>query len=253
VLRNEADEAVLSQAAALRWPREPGVAVVVGATPSPTDPEQAVDDIRTAALRHGHSALVGVHGDRLVVMLDGVADPVAAAASVVDAFGPGPVVVGPRAEDLTVAGVSARQALAGLRAAPGWVGAPRPVAADDLLPERALSGDGHARRDLVAIVYRPLTGDNAVLADTVEAYLAAGCSVEGAARRLLVHPNTVRYRLRRAHEVTGFSATDPRGGFVLRIALSLGRLARDEAAVVVGTPQGSGAEVRRLRSRGTGG
>ena len=252
VLRNEADEAVLSQAAALRWPRKPGVAVVVGATPSPTDPEQAVDDLRTAALRHGHSALVGVHGDRLVVMLDGVADPVAAAASVVDAFGPGPVVVGSRAEDLTVAGVSARQALAGLRAAPGWVGAPRPVAADDLLPERALSGDGHARRDLVATVYRPLTGDNAVLADTVEAYLATGCSVEGAARRLLVHPNTVRYRLRRAHEVTGFSATDPRGGFVLRIALSLGRLMRDEA-VVVGTPQGSGVEVRRLRSRGTGG
>jgi DNA-binding PucR family transcriptional regulator len=39
-----------------------------------------------------------------------------------------------------------------------------------------------------------------------------------------VHPNTVRYRLRRIHEITGFSPLDPRGGYALHLALTLGRL-----------------------------
>ena len=47
---------------------------------------------------------------------------------------------------------SARDALYGLRAAPGWPAAPRPVAADDLLPERALAGDAVARDRLVAAI-----------------------------------------------------------------------------------------------------
>jgi hypothetical protein len=256
VLRNEADEAVRSQAAALGWPSRPGVTVVVGAVPRPTEPESVVEDLRSAARRAGHSALVGVHGDRLVVLLDGVEDELAAATSVAALFAPGPVVVGPRADDLATAGASARSALAGLRAAPGWVDAPRPVSAGALLPERALSGDGHARRTLTTEVYAPLAGDHGVLLDTVEAYLSTGCSIEGAARRLLVHPNTVRYRLRRVHDLTGWSAVDPRGGFVLRVALTLGRLtdpvAAEDAEDVGGNLQERAGEVRRLRSRGTG-
>jgi DNA-binding PucR family transcriptional regulator len=38
-----------------------------------------------------------------------------------------------------------------------------------------------------------------------------------------VHPNTVRYRLRQVADLTGFSPSDPRDAFVLRIALVLGR------------------------------
>ena len=63
---------------------------------------------------------------------------------------------GPRADDLASAHVSARAALSGLRAAVGWPDAPRPVASDDLLPERVLAGDGHARRHLVEEVFVPL-------------------------------------------------------------------------------------------------
>ena len=68
----------------------------------------------------------------------------------------GPVVVGPVVPTTWCgASISARAATAGLRAAPGWPDAPRPVTSDDLLPERALSGDGHARRQLVEEVYLP--------------------------------------------------------------------------------------------------
>jgi DNA-binding PucR family transcriptional regulator len=130
------------------------------------------------------------------------------------------------------------------------------VAAEQLLPERALAGDGHARRALVAAVYAPLAADRSALLETTEAYLATGGSVEGAARRLLVHPNTVRYRLRRVHDVTGWAATDPRGAYVLRVALTLGRLAGplpvDGGDAVGGIPQEVPTKVRPLRSAGTG-
>jgi len=63
------------------------------------------------------------------------------------------------------------------------------------------------------------------LAETVAAYLAHAGSLEATARALYVHPNTVRYRLRRAADVTGFAATDPREAFALHIAIVLGRLA----------------------------
>jgi hypothetical protein len=256
VVRNEADETVRSQAAALGWPSRPCLTVVVGATPRRADPEQAVEDVRSAARAAGHLALVGVLGERLVVLLDNVDDPVAAARSVEPVLGPGPVVVGPRADDLDAAAPSARAALSGLRAAPGWVDVPRPVAADDLLPERALSGDGHARRALVAGVYAPLTADRGVLLQTVEAYLGTGGSVEGASRRLLVHPNTVRYRLRRVGELTGWSPLQPRGAYVLHVALTLGRLADAATAepptAVVQTPQEPPVQLRPVRSSAPG-
>lgn len=50
---------------------------------------------------------------------------------------------------------------------------------------------------------------------------------EAAARALFVHPNTVRYRLRRISQTVGWDPTDAREGFVLQIALVLGRLATD--------------------------
>lgn len=236
VLRDDTDEAVRSQAAALRWPRPGGLAVVVGTVPEPSDPESVVEGVRAAARQAGHSALVGVHGDRLVVLLDNVTDPGRAAAAVVEQFGPRPVVVGPSASTLQGAAHAARCALSALHAADGWPGAPRPVAADDLLPERVLAGEGAARDRLLRTVFEPLASDRGPLRDTVEAYLATGCSIEGASRRLLVHPNTVRYRLRRAHELTGWSASDPRGQFVLRIALTVGRMtdpSPDEAPAAV--------------------
>jgi hypothetical protein len=242
VLRDETDEAISSQAAALRWPRAGGIAVVVGSAPMPNDAELLLDGVRAGARGGGHSALVGVHADRMVVLLDNAPDPVRAASSVLDQFGPQPVVVGPRASTLAQAAASARSALAGLRAARGWPDAPRPVQADALLPERVLAGEVHARELLVTQVYAPLAADRGPLLETVEAYLSTGGSIEAASRRLLVHPNTVRYRLRRASDLSGWSATDPRGQFVLRIALTLGQLSETP------TVEGVGVVVELLQS-----
>src|SRR5207245_9510239 len=90
----------------------------------------------------------GLHGDRLFLVRGGEADPLAATEKLLVGFGEGPVVVGPAVPSLDEATESARAALAGYRAAPAWPAAPRPVAAGDLLPERALAGDVEARRIL---------------------------------------------------------------------------------------------------------
>ena len=176
-----------------------------------------------------------MHSDRLVVVLGGPAlaadtDPLPIVTPLAERFGEGPVVVGPLVDRLSQAGGSARAAMSGLRAAPGWPAAPRPVHADDLLPERALSGDGHARRALARDVYGPLVESGGGLLETLTCFLDEGLSIEASARALFVHANTVRYRLKRIHEVTGYSPTDPRDSYTLRLALTLGRLLGEHSA-----------------------
>ena len=227
VVRGETDHALVSRASALGWDAAAAVRVVVGSPAS--GPVQRPGTLRREAGRAGRSVLVGVQGSRQVVLVsEPAADhigPSEIPASLAAGFGPGPVVVGPVADDLAGAHTSARDALAGLRAAPGWPGAPRPVAADDLLPERALSGDAVARARLIEAVAAPIAAAGGELRHTLEVYLEGGGVLESCARALFVHPNTVRYRLRRVTEITGLSPTDPRHALVLRTAVVVGRLA----------------------------
>ena len=61
--------------------------------------------------------------------------------------------------------------------------------------------------------------------DTLTTYLEQGSSLEATARMLFVHPNTVRYRLRRVAELTEYTPAAGRDGFTLWVAVALGRLA----------------------------
>jgi hypothetical protein len=212
-----------SQLAALGWRDVHSIAAVVGTAPD-GQPDVVLTEVHNRAARLGLDVMGGVHGDRLVIVVSGVEDPLAAAATLLPAFGDGPVVVGPLANDAADAGNVTQAALSGLRAAPAWPAAPRPVSAAALLPERALAGDPDARARLVAEVYRPLVDAGDVLADTVAAFLDAGGALEATARSLFVHANTVRYRLRRVADLCGEVPTDPRGALTLRVALILGRL-----------------------------
>ena len=212
-----------SQLAALGWRSNGPVTAVVGAAQD-REREEMLSGVHRAARRLGYDAIAGAHGGRLVIVLGNIDDPVTAAIGLLTSFGDGPVVVGPRASDVSEASSVTRTALSGLRAVAGWPGAPRPVSADALLPERALAGDADAREALLAHVYRPLTKAGDVLLDTVTAFLASGGALEATARALFVHANTVRYRLRRVGEVCGEAPTDPRGAFTIQVALTLGRL-----------------------------
>ncbi|MFC4105682.1 PucR family transcriptional regulator [Micromonospora zhanjiangensis] len=228
LLRGDSSDVLASRAAALGWSDAPPVAVAVGRSPG-GDVTAVLHTVYRIARRIDVEIIGGVHGDRLVLVLGGVANPLAATERLLAGFGDGPVVVGPAVPSLDTATDSARAALAGFRAAPAWPTAPRPVAAADLLPERALAGDSEARRDLRQDVYGVLVRAGGELLETLDAFFAAGGVLESAARALYVHPNTVRYRLRRIAEVTGFAPLAPRDAFALRVALTVGRL--DPAAL----------------------
>ena len=73
---------------------------------------------------------------------------------------------------------------------------------------------------------RPLADAGPALGETLDAYLDSGGAIEACARKLFVHPNTVRYRLKRIADFTGRDPTLPRDAYVLRVAATLGRLSR---------------------------
>jgi DNA-binding PucR family transcriptional regulator len=231
------DDTVRSRAAALGWDSQADLVVIVGSTPEPLDGKDdvnqhtalVVDAVHRAARHARLTVLTGVQSDRLVVIIGGATDPLAATRALSAEFGPGPLVIGPIVEDLLSAGLSAQAALSALRAAPAWPDAPRPVLAAELLPERALAGDEAAKAQLVAEVFRPLESAGSALLETVSAYLEQAASLESAARMLFVHPNTVRYRLKRVTDLTGLNPAQPRAAFTLHVALALGRLAAPTA------------------------
>jgi hypothetical protein len=217
-----------SQLAALGWRGGGVISAMAGSRPD-GPPRDALAAARELARRLGLDAMAGVHGNRLVIVFSGAPDQgtaavPAVAGQLVSLFGAGPVVISPAADAMGASAVT-RAAVSGLRAVAAWPAAPRPVSSEALLPERALAGDEDARAALVETVYRPLVAAGDVLVETVTAFLDAGGALESTARALYVHPNTVRYRLRRIADVCGESAADPRGGFTIRAALVLGRLA----------------------------
>jgi PucR C-terminal helix-turn-helix domain/GGDEF-like domain len=231
VMRGDADETTRTRASALGWTDSGSVAVVVGLSPEPSadgTTEALIDEVRRAARARHLDALGAIQGDRLVVVVSGVSDPDSTGALLAPHFGEGPVVVGPVVPDLLAAHVSAAEAVSGLRAAVGWPTAyadrSGSLTSDDLLPERALDGDDLARRRLVEEVFVPLEQAGGGVLTTLTALLDNGGSIEGAARTLFVHPNTVRYRLRRVTELTGLSPQSAHQAFALRVAMVLGRL-----------------------------
>lgn len=220
--RGDVGEAVQSRAASLGWGRPEWVLAVAGDAPA-SAADSAVADLRTAARHTALSLLVGDHGGRLLVVVGGSGGRAAALAQVVAAFGSGPVVTGPVVEDLVGAAGSVREALSGLDAVAAWPDAPRPVAAEALLAERVVLGDADARRRLLEETYNTLAAAGGDLLVTAAAYLEAGGSVEGTARGLFLHPNTVRYRLKKVSDLLGLDLSQPRDAQVTRLALVVGR------------------------------
>ena len=233
LLRGDTGDVLASRAAALGWINATPVAVAVGRSPG-GEVRAVLHGLHRSARRIGVEVLGGVHGDRLIAVFGGADDPLAATEKLLSGFGDGPVVVGPAVSSLDEAAESARAALAGYRAAPAWPEAPRPVSAADLLPERALAGDPEARRILRFEVYGALARAGGELLETLDAFVAAGGVLESTARALFVHPNTVRYRLRRIADVTGLNPVSPRGVYALSIGLTIGRL--DQAPSSPPTP-----------------
>lgn len=235
ILSGEYDDELPSRIAALGWHGHGEVCVLVGTTPKMLD----VDQLRRAARHMTADVLIGVQGNRLVLVIgrahptvpeteDSSGPPVLSfmeiAMQLEPNFGEGHLVLGHEVPNLVDASKSAKAALAGFAVARSWRNAPRPVQADDLLPERALAGDPLARATLIHRIYRPLQAHSTELLTTLWCYLDNGRSLEATARELFVHPNTVRYRLKRVSEVIGYDATGAREALILQAALIIGSI-----------------------------
>jgi len=232
VVRGDTGPELLSRAAALNWDTTAPATVVVGIPAPDRDgpngqggSQRASQQVRDTAAHHGRAALTDVHGTWLVAIVSGQLSPTDKfLGELLTAFSDGPVVIGPTAPMLTAAYHSASEAISGMNAVAGWRGAPRPVQARELLPERALMGDASAVVALHTDVMGPLAGAGPTLIETLDAYLDCGGAIEACARKLFVHPNTVRYRLKRITDFTGRDPTDPRDAYVLRVASTVGQL-----------------------------
>lgn len=227
VVRGDTGPDMLSRAAALNWDTTAPATVIVG-SPRAENITTATTSVHEVALRHGRGALAVIQGTRLLTIVSGVIGTHDKfLTELLTVFSEGPVVIGPTSGTLSASHTSAVEALAGMDAVGGWRGAPRPVAARELLPERALMGDQAAIAALKTEVMRPLAEAGPALTETLDAYLDSGGAIEACARALFVHPNTVRYRLKRITDFTGRDPTTPRDAYVLRIAATVGRLGND--------------------------
>jgi hypothetical protein len=221
LVRGHAGELTLSRAGSLGWNRVDWVVAL--AAPAVADLDAGA--LRATARYRGLSLLTGEAAPALVLVLGGSGDTAQAVDHLVTALPDGPVVVGPVVGELAAAAPSVQEALAGLTAVAAWPDAPRPVSAQELLAERAVLGEPAARRRLMEEVYRPLAAAGGDLVATAAAYLEGGGSVEGTARALFLHANTVRYRMKKLTDVVGYDLTAPREALVVRLALLLGRTA----------------------------
>ncbi|WP_104178857.1 CdaR family transcriptional regulator [Arthrobacter sp. B0490] len=249
ILRGESSDALRSRIAAVGWKSQARITVMVGSAPQEPD-AGFLNELRRVTGRLAEDVLVGIQGERLILVLGGVRDPAKAYPRITELFGAGAVVLGPEAESLVEASTSAQAAFAGLTAARAWPGAPRPVSSEDLWPERVMSGDDTARRALVRTIYRPLLAASNGLEQTLSAYLALGSSLEATSRSLFVHANTVRYRLRRVCDVTGWDPLVAREAFVLQTALVVGRLSAPSPPVAAPGGGPAGGTPRAARPTG---
>lgn len=186
----------------------------------------AQDRIRAAVHDGGAHCMMSMRDEALVVLValgdgdgHGIADMVMALSPL---FSDDSLCVGPLRSGVDGAAATLHAALNARRTACALPDVPRPLSASDVLPERALAGDADARAELYDDVYLTLRAADETLFATVRDYLLGGCALEATARRLNVHPNTVRYRLNKAVDATGWDPTNPRDAYVLLTAIKIG-------------------------------
>ncbi|WP_165777244.1 PucR family transcriptional regulator [Bifidobacterium primatium] len=184
--------------------------------------------VREAVRTLGGECLISEHDGLTVMLIDprhGM-ESTDFTLALLPLFDDSAVCVGPVRDGLAGASYTMRAAMHSRQASKCLTNVPRPLRADDVLPERALLGDDDARRELYDNVYRVLRGDDEhnPLLLTLSTFLRSGNSLDITARELNVHPNTVRYRLKRSVEVTGWDPMDPREAYVLLTAIKIGMM-----------------------------
>lgn len=191
--------------------------------PEPETMQATLGEVEQAARRLDRNVVTSVHSGAIVALW--VAHPREGNLTITkhifgansDAVTAGPAVA------IGVAGPTVREALASARARsarPSYSGV---MDANELLAERAILGERAAADALVQRCYLDLMESGSGLVETVDAMADHSGVLEQAARSIPVHVNTLRYRLDRIAEITGFDPRTSRGAFAIFVGVSLGR------------------------------
>jgi DNA-binding PucR family transcriptional regulator len=139
----------------------------------------------------------------------------------------GPVARAPE-ELVTAYRIAAGAARLRLSARPGGFVDVRDLGLSSLLLE---AGTPEALRGFAGRLLDPVTDDDARrggdLMKTLRAWLGSGCSTPETAARLVVHPNTVAYRLAKVERLTGRNLRRPDVRMELHLAVTVHEVSGD--------------------------
>lgn len=189
------------------------------------DPQLALSEVERAARKLDRHVLTALH-EGLVIAIWATRARENALTVGRQLFGQhaSAVVAGP-ASSVVHAGPAVRHAIAGLAARSARPNNREVLEAADLLPERSMLGERDAQDELIRRCYLALQRSGTGLLETVDAMFDHEGVLEQAARALPVHVNTLRYRLDKIAEVTGFDLRTSRGALAIYTGVSLGRMA----------------------------
>jgi hypothetical protein len=226
--------AAVERAAALGLDLRRPHAVAVVAVDPPQPPGRWHGLVRGAVERET-SSLVGPYEDLEVLLVPAAPDPgtrlqrthahlqQAVGAATVTLVS-GPVATAPD-ELATAYRIAAGAARLRLSARPGGFVDVRDLGLTALLLE---AGTPEALRRFAGRLLDPVTDDDARrggdLLKTLRAWLSSGCSAPAAAARLVVHPNTVAYRLAKVERLTGRNLRRPDVRMELHLAVTVHEL-----------------------------
>lgn len=221
------EDSALTRAVALGYDlQRPHRVVVVEGRGRTRDNDKFFQAVRTAAREEPAGSLLVARGAEVVLLADCEADWESLRASVVRELGGGRarIGIGERCEQIAEFPRSYRQAKLALRLPASGEWDDQAVRFDDLGVYRLLVGIEdlsdveryvqHWIGDLLA--YDQQRG--AVLVRTLSHYLEHGGSYEQTSKALIVHRNTLKYRLRRIRHISGLDLSDPDTCFNLQLA-----------------------------------
>lgn len=189
------------------------------------DPQLALSEVERAARKLDRHILTALH-EGLVIAIWATRSRENAHTVGRQLFGQNAsAVVAEPASSVVYAGPAVRHAIAGLAARSARPHNREVLEAAELLPERSMLGEKDAQNELVERCYLTLQRSGTGLLETVDAMFDNEGVLEQAARALPVHVNTLRYRLDKIEEVTGFDLRTSRGAFAIFTGVSLGRMA----------------------------
>ena len=224
IVDGKSEEVIIARSRALGWDLISNICALVGPIPAKRQSlDLQMEQIRRVSRHHGLDAIVGMQRQHLVVIISGLGEGTAAHEALgplLPFFGPGSIVCGPIVKGVVQAQLSFHQALSGFEAVSLVTARDRLLSSESLIAARVIAGDAHAVGEVIDTLATGLKSD---VVETLATYLEQEPTIEGCARAMYVHVNTIRYRLRRVVEVTGYDPTEPSDALTLRLALMIGR------------------------------